>query len=48
MYAPGHQREAAAVARKLGIAQREPIDPTSQALAGDATVVVIVGTDKTP
>jgi LytR cell envelope-related transcriptional attenuator len=47
LYAPGHQREASAVGRKLGIAQRETIDPQSQSLAGDATVVVIAGSDQT-
>jgi len=46
LYAPGHQREAAAVARKLGISQREPIDAASQALAGDAGVVIIAGSDQ--
>jgi hypothetical protein len=45
LYAPGHQREARAVNNRLGIAQREPIDPASQELAGDATVVVIAGAD---
>jgi hypothetical protein len=47
LYAAGQQREAAAVARKLQIGQREPIDAASQALAGDAGVVVIAGTDQT-
>jgi LytR cell envelope-related transcriptional attenuator len=47
MFASGHEREAAAVGRRLGIAQREPVDPESQGLAGDATVVVIAGADKT-
>ena len=47
LFAPGAEREAAAVGRKLGIAQREPIDPESQAIAGDASVVVITGTDLT-
>jgi LytR cell envelope-related transcriptional attenuator len=47
LYAPGAKREAAAVGRKLSIAQREPIDPQSQSLGGDATVVVIAGADKT-
>jgi LytR cell envelope-related transcriptional attenuator len=47
LFAPGAQREAAFVGRKLGIAQREPIDPQSQTLAGDARVVVITGADKT-
>ena len=45
LYAPGHQREAQAVNKRLGIGQREPIDPASQELAGDATVVVIAGAD---
>jgi LytR cell envelope-related transcriptional attenuator len=46
LYAPGHQREATAVGGKLGVGQREPIDAASQALAGDAGVVVIAGTDQ--
>ena len=46
LYAPGHGRQAAVVGRKLGIAQREPIDPQSQALAGDASIVVIAGSDQ--
>ena len=45
LYAPGHKREAQAVNKRLGIAQRQPIDPASQELAGDATVVVIAGAD---
>jgi hypothetical protein len=45
LYAPGHKREAQAVNKRLGIGQREPIDATSQELAGDATVVVIAGAD---
>jgi hypothetical protein len=47
-YAAGHEREAAAVGRKLGISQREPANPDSQGLAGDATVIVIAGADKAP
>jgi hypothetical protein len=47
MYSPGHRREAAVVSRRLGIGQRERVDPQSQGLAGDATVVVIAGADKT-
>ena len=47
MFAPDNEREAALVSRRLQISQREPIDPESQAIAGDAGVVVIVGTDKT-
>jgi hypothetical protein len=47
-YVPGHEREAAVVSRRLKIAQREPVNPSSQALAGDATVIVIAGGDKSP
>jgi hypothetical protein len=45
LFAPGHVREARAVNKRLGIGQRERIDPASQELAGDATVVVIAGAD---
>jgi hypothetical protein len=45
LYAPGHEREARALNRRLEITQRQPIDPASQELAGDATVVVIAGAD---
>jgi hypothetical protein len=45
LYSPGHRDEAKAVSRRLGIAQRQPIDPASQGLAGDATVVIIAGAD---
>jgi hypothetical protein len=45
LFAPGHEREARAVSRRLSINQRQPIDPASQQLAGDATVVVIAGGD---
>jgi hypothetical protein len=45
LFAPGHVREAQAVNKRLGIGQRERIDPGSQELAGDATVVVIAGAD---
>jgi hypothetical protein len=47
-YTPGHEREAAAVSRRLKISQREATNPTSQELAGDATVIVIAGADKSP
>lgn len=47
VYAPDHKADARAVARKLNISQIEPADPESQALAGDATVIVIVGLDQT-
>ncbi|HEX2071528.1 MAG TPA: LytR C-terminal domain-containing protein [Thermoleophilaceae bacterium] len=46
LYAPGAEREAADVGRRLDISQREPIDAESQALAGDATVVVVAGADQ--
>ncbi len=46
-YAPGAEREAAEVGKRLKISQREPIDAESQGLAGDATVVVVAGADKT-
>jgi hypothetical protein len=45
-FARGHRREAVALARRLKIGQREPIDPSVQQLAGDATVVVIAGQDQ--
>jgi LytR cell envelope-related transcriptional attenuator len=47
-YTAGHEREAAAVGRRLGITQREAVNPSSQELAGDATVVVLAGADKAP
>jgi LytR cell envelope-related transcriptional attenuator len=47
-YAPGHQAEAKAVSRTVGIGQREPVTAASRALAGDATVIVIAGADKAP
>ena len=47
MYAEGADREAKLVARRLGINAVEPIDPDSQALGGNASVVVIVGSDQT-
>ena len=47
LYAEGADREARLVARKLGISEVEPVDPDSQALGGNASVVVIVGMDQT-
>jgi hypothetical protein len=47
MYSRGHESDAKAVARKLNIRNVTPVDPESQAIAGDASVVVIVGSDKT-
>ena len=46
MYKDGKESEARAVARRLDIGSREPIDAASSALAGDASVVVILGADK--
>jgi hypothetical protein len=46
LYAPGAEDEAADVGRRLDVSQREPIDAESQALAGDATVVVVAGADQ--
>ena len=48
LYAPGHQAEAKAVSRRVGISQREPVTADSRALAADATVIVIAGADKAP
>jgi hypothetical protein len=47
-YAPGHQAEAKAVGRTLGISRREPVTESGRALAEHATVIVIAGADKTP
>jgi LytR cell envelope-related transcriptional attenuator len=47
-YAPGHQAEAKAVSRTVGISEREPVTADGRALAGDATVIVIAGADKAP
>lgn len=46
-YSPGHQSDARLVAKKLKISTIEPMDATSQGIAGDATVVVVVGSDQT-
>jgi hypothetical protein len=43
LFSPGHRDEARAVGRRLQISQFQPVDPASQELAGDATVVVIAG-----
>jgi hypothetical protein len=47
MYAPGHARDADRVAKKLGIHNVQAVDANTQQIAGDASVVVIVGSDKT-
>jgi hypothetical protein len=46
MYTAGQSKAARAVGRKLGISQIEPVDAQTAALAGSATVVVVVGVDK--
>ena len=45
-YASGHQAEAEAVARSASITHVLPIEAAVTALAGSASVVVIVGQDK--
>lgn len=47
LYAPGHASDARRVAKRLGIGNVSRVDANSQQIAGDASVVVIVGTDKT-
>jgi hypothetical protein len=47
MYARGHSRDARQVARKLNIHNVQPVDSDSQSIAGDASVIVLVGSDKT-
>ena len=47
LYAPGHQSDASRVAKKLGIRNIQRIDANTQSIAGDAGVVVVVGSDKT-
>jgi hypothetical protein len=47
MFKPGRNGEARTVTRSLDIGQIEPIDQASEALAGDAMVVVVLGADKT-
>ena len=42
MYTPGHEREAARVARQLGIHNVEQVDANSRQIAGNASVVVVV------
>ena len=47
MYAQGARANARAVAKRLNIRDTEPEDSGSQTLAGDATVIVVVGADRT-
>jgi hypothetical protein len=42
-FAPGQQARARDVARRLGIARLEPLDPETRGLAFDAGVVVVLG-----
>ena len=46
LYRPRNSRQARAVARRLGISQIEPADAQSATLAGAATVIVVVGADR--
>ena len=48
LYAEGARREAQAVQRVLDIPQAEPVDPDSQQRGGNASVVVVLGADRTP
>jgi LytR cell envelope-related transcriptional attenuator len=48
LFTRGAERDAIAVSKALRIPQREPIDPRSQALGGDAGIVVVTGADLTP
>jgi hypothetical protein len=45
-YSGGHRADAAAVAHALGISTVQPLEGSASALAGSASVVVIVGQDK--
>jgi LytR cell envelope-related transcriptional attenuator len=47
-YVPGHQSEAEAVGRRVGVSRLQPVTERARALAGDATVIVIAGADKAP
>ena len=47
MYSSGHRSDASTVAKQLSIRDVQKVDANSQEIAGDASVVVIVGSDKT-
>jgi predicted alpha/beta-fold hydrolase len=47
LYVGGARREARAVARALDISQIEAASPEIEQLAGGASVIVVVGLDKT-
>ena len=46
LYTRASRADALAVAREIDVSQTEPIDASSQALAGDASVVVVAGADQ--
>lgn len=46
LYTRTARAEALAVAREIDVSQTEPIDASSQVLAGDASVVVVAGADQ--
>lgn len=45
-YSHGHQADAEGVARSMSLTKVQPIESATAALAGSATVVVVVGLDK--
>ena len=47
LFAEGEQQAAREVGKELDISQVEPIDATTEGLAGEADVVVVVGADRT-
>jgi hypothetical protein len=48
MYERGHEQEAEAVARRLGVERVEVIDRETRELAEGADVAVVAGEDRTP
>jgi hypothetical protein len=46
MFGRGHQREANAVARDLGVPAVQPLDQRTEGLSGGADVLVIAGEDR--
>jgi LytR cell envelope-related transcriptional attenuator len=48
LYTPGNEPAAAAVAKELDISQVGQVDAETEALAGTAQVVVVVGADQAP
>lgn len=46
MFTPGNEREAQAVATKLGVTRVQPMDAETRALVGEAGVAVIAGEDR--